>query len=153
MLSSDWVGVHWDPRYPPPPNLTLNFLGLWIRSLQSSWYLKICGAFAVCRCTMLKHPVHSLAPLTLYGHASRKFMEFKQKSYKTRLHSSRMRAARSSSRLLGGVWLSACSDTPPPHGPGHSPGCGPGHPLWPDPPTSPLGLGLDSPHEQNDRQV
>ena len=32
----------------------------------------------------------------------------------TRMHSSRMRTARSSSRLLGGgVCLSACSDTPP----------------------------------------
>ena len=25
------------------------------------------------RCTMLKHPVHSLTPLTLYGHAYRNF--------------------------------------------------------------------------------
>ena len=25
------------------------------------------------RCTMLKHPVHSLVPLSLYGHTSRKF--------------------------------------------------------------------------------
>ena len=40
----------------------------------------------------------------------------------TRMHSSRMRTARSSSRLLRGVCLRACWDTPP--------RCGPGDPPW-----------------------
>ena len=53
----------------------------------------------------------------------------------TRMHSSMMRTVRSSSRLLGGVGLSACWDTaprcvpgkPPPRcGPGDTPRCGPG---------------------------
>ena len=54
------------------------------------------------------------------------------------MHSSRMRTVRSSSRLLGGVCLSACWDTPlqawtwTPPGPGH-----------------PLGLGLDTPAHVN----
>ena len=75
----------------------------------------------------------------------------------TRMHSIRMRTARSSSRMLGGgvrcVCLSACWDTPPPS-------CGPGPP-WPDlitplrvgldtprsdPPTFPLGVGLATPN-------
>ena len=44
------------------------------------------------------------------------------------MHSSRMRTVRSSSRLLGGVCLSACWDT-------HTPGPGPGHPPpWQTPP-------------------
>ena len=37
-----------------------------------------------------------------------------------------MRTVRSSSRLLGGVCLSGCWDTPPGPGPGHPP-AGPGH--------------------------
>ena len=51
------------------------------------------------------------------------------------MHSSRMRTARSSSRLPGGVCLSACWDTTPPPGVGletpqarplnFPPGCGP----------------------------
>ena len=56
----------------------------------------------------------------------------------TRMHSSRMRVARSSSRLLGGVCLSACWDTPPS-------GPGPGHPLGVGLDTPPPGLGLDTP--------
>ena len=80
--------------------------------------------------------------------------------FKTRMHSSRMRTARSSSRLrgAGGVCPSACLDTPPtlrpPRvwawrppgcGPGDSPGCGPGDPPpCPDPPSSPLGVGLET---------
>ena len=73
---------------------------------------------------------------------------------KTRMHSSRMCTARSSSRLLGDVCLSACWDTPlglgleTPHPPGVGletlpparflnlpTGCGPG-----DPPTRPPNL-------------
>ena len=58
---------------------------------------------------------------------------------KTRMRSSRMRTACSSSHLLGGVCLSACWDTPPRHGPGP-----------PARPTNyPLALGLDTPPEQN----
>ena len=60
------------------------------------------------------------------------------------MHSNRMRTARSSSRLLGGVYLSACWDTPvglgldtprgvgletpPSQTPQPPPGCGPGDP-------------------------
>ena len=53
------------------------------------------------------------------------------------MHSSRMRTARGSSRPRGGVYLSACWDTPPPRcWPGDPPGvgletplgCGPGDP-------------------------
>ena len=63
------------------------------------------------------------------------------------MHSSRMRAALSSSRGGVGGWvcLSAYWDTPPGCGPGHPgsgpgdppPGCGPGDPL--------LGMGLETP--------
>ena len=51
------------------------------------------------------------------------------------MHSSRMRTAHSHSRLLGGVCLSACWDTPP----------GPGHPPCVGLETSPLGMGLETP--------
>ena len=70
------------------------------------------------------------------------------------MHSSRMRTARSSSCLLGGVCLSACWDTPCGCGPGdppgcgpedNPPGCGPGDLPRPDPSTSPLGVGLETP--------
>ena len=57
---------------------------------------------------------------------------FTKNCMKTRMHSSRMRTVRSSSRLLGGVCLSACWDA-------HPPGPGPG----PQPPTPPA-LGLDT---------
>ena len=60
--------------------------------------------------------------------------------YLTRMHSSRMRTARSSS-CRGGVCLSACLDT-------HTPGCGPGDTPWPDPSTSLLGVGLETPPGQ-----
>ena len=54
----------------------------------------------------------------------------------TRMHSSRMRTARSNSHLLGGVCLSACW---------YIPQCGPGDPPpRPDPSTSPLGVGLET---------
>ena len=86
------------------------------------------------------------------------------------MHSSRMRTGRNSSRLLGGVYLSACWDTllSPPPCLGLDPlGIGLDPPLWAwtpplgrpsplglglgldtppaRPPTSPLGLGLDTP--------
>ena len=76
----------------------------------------------------------------------------------TRMHSSRMRTARSSSRLRGGgVCISACWDTPPglgletPHGqtPQPPPGCESGDP--PPPPGQtpqlppPPGVGLETP--------
>ena len=74
------------------------------------------------------------------------------------MHSSRMRTARSSSRLLGGrVCLSACWDT---HRPGvgleTSPSCGPGDPLGvgletpprPDPLNFPYGCGPEDPPGQ-----
>ena len=79
------------------------------------------------------------------------------------MHSSRMRSARSSSRLRGkgGVCISACWDTPLWAWPGHPPGlgldtppgvdldspprCGPGLPLSQIPQPPPLGLGLDTP--------
>ena len=48
--------------------------------------------------------------------------------WKTRMHSSRMRTVRSSSRLLAGVCRSACWDTPPPPLAWTPPGPGPGHP-------------------------
>ena len=52
---------------------------------------------------------------------------------KNRMHSSRMRTARRSSRLLGGGWA------------WRPPGCGPGDtPFQPDPSTSPLGVGLET---------
>ena len=54
------------------------------------------------------------------------------------MHSSRMRTGRSSSRLLGGVCLSACWDRSTP------PGVGLETPV-PDPLTSPLGVGLETP--------
>ena len=39
------------------------------------WKLSIRQLYRLKRCTMLKHPVHSLAPppFTLHGHTSRKF--------------------------------------------------------------------------------
>ena len=69
----------------------------------------------------------------------------------TRMHSSRMRTACSSSRL-GGVYLSACWDTPqvwawrpPSQTPQLPPGCEPGDPPpRPDPSTFPLGVGLET---------
>ena len=36
-------------------------------------------------------------------------------------------------------------DPPPRVGLGTPHGCGPGEPPWPDPPTSPLGVGLETP--------
>ena len=76
----------------------------------------------------------------------------------TRMHSSRMRTARSSSRLLGEGGV--CWDTAPQPGPGHPlsgvgldpPGVG--HldtpPGQTSPNTPPPGVGLESPHcEQN----
>ena len=73
----------------------------------------------------------------------------------TRMHSSRMRTARSSSRLLGagGVCLSVCWDTPPRPAPGPplgrpppGPGPGRGHTPIPGPwPGHPPGLGVDTP--------
>ena len=74
------------------------------------------------------------------------------------MHSSTMRTARSSSRLLEGVCLSACWDTPqawtqpppgvcletPPPDPSTSPTpCGPGDPPN-QTPQPPLGLGLET---------
>ena len=54
------------------------------------------------------------------------------------MHSSRMRTARSSNHLLGGVYLSACWDTQPTGcGSGNPQWCGPGHPPRPDPSTAP----------------
>ena len=66
----------------------------------------------------------------------------------TRMHYSRMRATRSSSRLPGGGGLPPCMlgyttsgvglETPP--------RCGPGNPPpQPEPPTSPMGVGLEPP--------
>ena len=66
----------------------------------------------------------------------------------TRMHSSRMRTASSSSRLLGkgGVSLSACWDTHHPWGePGDPPRCGPGDPSGQTPQPHPLGVGLETP--------
>ena len=74
---------------------------------------------------------------------------FPKNCMKTRMHSSRMRTVRrSSSRLLGSICLSACSDTHPP-GLGLDtprawawawtpPGPGPGHPPPARPPNLPL---------------
>ena len=66
----------------------------------------------------------------------------------TRMHSSRMRATRSSSRLLGGVCLSVGLETLPGVGleipPGVSldpPGCGPGDPPQARPLNFPPGCG------------
>ena len=56
----------------------------------------------------------------------------------TRMHSSRMRTARGSSRQLGGVCLSACWDT-------HLLPVWAWSPCQPDPSTSPLGVGLETP--------
>ena len=85
----------------------------------------------------------------------------------TRMHSSRMRTARSSSRLLGGGGSASVharihppglglDTTPLGPGPGHPPGCGPedlppGVGLEAPPPDKqpPPGLGLDTPREQN----
>ena len=62
------------------------------------------------------------------------------------MHSSRMHTAHNSSH--GGVCLSVCWDTPL-LGVGLEtslpPGCGPGDPSRPDPSTSPLGVGLETP--------
>ena len=59
----------------------------------------------------------------------------------TRMHSSRMHTARSSSRLLGGgVCLSACWDTPPWVWAWRPSQCGPGNP--------PPGIGLETPPGQ-----
>ena len=97
----------------------------------------------------------------------------KPKTRRTRMHSSRMRTARSSSRLLcvcGEVFLLQCmlGYTPPRCGPGDPPGCGPEdppgvgletplavdlktpqvwawRPPWPDSSSSPLGVGLETP--------
>ena len=55
----------------------------------------------------------------------------------TRMHSSMMRTARSSSHQLGGVCLSACWDTPPRCGPRDPPGVGLD--------SLPLGVGLETP--------
>ena len=74
----------------------------------------------------------------------------------TRMHSSRMRTARSSSRLLGEGCLPHCMlgyTHPPGVGLETPPWCGPGDTLpgvgletpWPDPSTSPLGVGLETP--------
>ena len=59
--------------------------------------------------------------------------------YQTRMHSSRMHTTHSSSHLVegGSVCLSACWDT--------SPQVWAWRPLWPDPSTSPLGVGLEMP--------
>ena len=81
----------------------------------------------------------------------------------TRMHSSRMHTTLSSSHQLGGVYLSSCWDTPPPPVWAWRPpwvwawrpplGCGditPGVGLetpQPDPSTSPLGVGLETPLE------
>ena len=77
--------------------------------------------------------------------------------YITRMRSSRMRTARSSSRLLGGVCLSACWDTPSPLGVGlETPptrslnlplGCGPGA-LPGQTPQPPPGCGPGDPPNQ-----
>ena len=67
----------------------------------------------------------------------RRVLGIENNTHTTRMHSSRMRTARSSSRLLGGVCLSACWDTPPGSGPGDLPLPGPGHPqawAWTPPP-------------------
>ena len=93
--------------------------------------------------------------------------DFSRELRKTRMHSRRMSTTHSSSRLLGGVYLSACWDTPqvlawrppsvgletPPRcgpgdlprcGPEEPPRCGPGDPARPDPSTSLLGVGLET---------
>ena len=59
------------------------------------------------------------------------------------MHSSRMRTARSSSRLLGGVCLITCWDTSPP-----ITGCGPGDPPPARPLNLPLGCGPKDPPGQ-----
>ena len=83
------------------------------------------------------------------------------------MHSSRMRTARSSSHLLGaGVFASAHAGIPPGPGPRHPlspwvwawrpplarppnpPGRGPLDPSPARPPTSPLGVGLETPPSQ-----
>ena len=92
-----------------------------------------------------------------------------QQFRRTRMHSSRMSTAHSSSRLLGrGVCLSACWDTPwvwawrpplrcgpgdppgvgletPQVWPGDPPGCGPGYPPLGVSLETPLGVGLETP--------
>ena len=55
------------------------------------------------------------------------------------MHSSRMRTARSSSHQPGG-WGGSASV----HAGIHPPQCGPGDPPWPDPSSSPLGVGLET---------
>ena len=67
------------------------------------------------------------------------------------MHSSRMRTARSSSRLLWGCLPQCILGSPPPSvgldtprcRPGDPPRCGPGDPPTPGPSTSPLGVGLE----------
>ena len=83
--------------------------------------------------------------------------------YQTRMHSSRIRTAHSSSHLLegGSVCLSACWDTspqvwawrPPQVWAWRPPQVWAWRPLWPDPPTSPLGVGLEMPPPQPDPQL
>ena len=76
-------------------------------------------------------------------------------TYISRMHSSRMHTARSSSHLLGGVYLGACWDTPPlgvgletpsPSVDLETPWVGAWRPLQPDPSTSPPGCGSGDPH-------
>ena len=73
----------------------------------------------------------------------------------TRMHSSRMRTTHSSSCLLFGGSASGNAGIPPRCGPGDHPRCGPGdHPKYgpgdplpqrPDPSTSHLDVGLETP--------
>ena len=73
---------------------------------------------------------------------------------KTRMHSSRMHTVRSSWGRRGWGWLPQCmlSYTPgcvprdsPGCVPGDPPGCVPGNSPWPDPTTSILGVGMETP--------
>ena len=52
-----------------------------------------------------------------------------------------------SASVHAGIHPHGCGpgDPPPRVGLGTLHGCGPGEPPWPDPPTSPLGVGLETP--------
>ena len=64
------------------------------------------------------------------------------------MHSSRMRTTRSSSSLLGGVYLSAMLGYTPWAWAWTPPRCGPGDPHGQSPQPPPLGVGLETPPGQ-----
>ena len=119
------------------------------------------------RCILVRHPFSLLKAPNLIIHFGpnfglKNFVTYEH-SLNTRMHSSRMRTTRSSSRQPGG--LPQCMlgytltpmgvglETPPGVGLEASPGCGPRTPppVWAWRP--PLGVGLETPPPWTDRHV